>query len=73
MASQLFGAEATLASTGRHRHRRSKPSFNMAQSTHDGGCFRREDRHEAMASRLNYYGFAALRHGSQVGVSVWKT
>ena len=40
----------------------------MAQATHEGGYFRREGRQEAMASRLNYYGFAALRHGSQVGV-----
>ena len=59
MASQLFGAEATLASTGRHRHRGSKPSFNMAQAIHDGGCFRREGRQEAMASRLKNHGFAA--------------
>ena len=40
----------------------------ITQAIHDGGCFRREGRHEAMASRLNYYGFAALRHGSHVGV-----
>ena len=35
---------------------------------HEGSYIRREGRPEAMASRLNYYGFAALRHGSHVGV-----
>jgi hypothetical protein len=46
--------KATLASTDRHSHRGSKPSFGYALCIHERRCFRQGNRPEAMAIRLNW-------------------
>ena len=46
---------ATLASTGRHRHGRSKPTFRTTFPTHERHSIRRQSRQEAMASRCFWW------------------
>ena len=62
LAPPALSPKATVASTGRHRNVGSKPAFGYAQAAHDGSCFRRRDRQEAMASRLYLWALSPPCH-----------
>ena len=47
--------KATLASTGRHSHGRSIPTFRTTLPMHERHSIRRQSRHEAMASRCFWW------------------
>ena len=61
-ATQLSGADATLASTGRHRYNGSKRAFAWPQGMHKGCTSGARDRPEAMSSRRNLWCRSASCH-----------
>ena len=61
-ATQLSGAEATLASTGRHRYNGSQRVFTWRQGMHKECTSRARDRPEAMGSRRNLWCRSASCH-----------